>query len=71
MANYPIWNKVYTDCYKTSKDFGSRKGFSQTINIGTSAVNTEVFAEIDVKKIGNKFYLYVDGKLIKEQTYEK
>lgn len=67
---YPIWNEVIDDTYKTSKNFGSRNGFIQRIHVGRSSKNTTEFCDIQVKKNNNIFQLYVDGKLIKEKVYE-
>ena len=75
MQQYPIWNDIKADSYKSAKSFGSRNGYTQQVKVGTSRSNSHLLASIkvtrDVQPDGTVFFrLLVDERCIAAGTLD-
>jgi hypothetical protein len=71
--SYPIWNRVETDSYKSSKDWGARGSCEVKVKVGTSAKYSYDFVthRTTHRELGGgkrEFCFYVDGDLVKHVT---
>ncbi len=74
MKSSPIYTYVSVSG-RTNRDFGAYDGFSQRVNVGTSATNSHAFVDIDVQRKANDdgtvtFSLFVDGVMLKCGTLD-
>jgi len=71
MRQYPIWNKIKSCIYSSSKSYGVRKHSDCQVMVGTSSSNSHDFLEWKLthyhdKEKKQRIYTFkVDGKIIK------
>ncbi len=70
---YPIYNLVTRYEGGPAQNFGAREGFTQKIQVGTSAKNSHNLAVITVEKNTDadgrvNFSLWLDGECVKRGT---
>ena len=75
MRQYPIYNIIYGQGKQSSANFGSHDGFTQRIQVGSSAQNSHTLGVLDVRtwtdNVGRvHFELTVDDVRIKHGVYE-
>lgn len=71
MRSYPIWLKITSCIYKSSKSYGVKQDGLTKIYVGTSSQNSHFFGAIrithrDLGEKGWSFRLYLDDQLIRE-----
>jgi hypothetical protein len=74
--SYPIWNRVETDIYKSSKDWGVRDSCEVEVKVGTGAKNSYDFVthrttHRELEDGRREFSFYVDGDLVKRAHVHK
>lgn len=71
MRQYPIYNRVSGQGKRSSADFGSVDGFTQTVLVGTSSRNSHELATVTVERRALtdsddiEFAIYVDNVMVK------
>ena len=70
MKSSPIYNIVNNHGRKSNSSFGSSKGYSMDVRVGTSASNSHLLANVetdfaDLEDGTREFRLWVNGEIVK------